>query len=125
MTRFIDDVNRMFDELLRTPWRESRPTVRHPGPAGPASVWELDVPAPSADPDHIGVVVHGDTVTVTLGGRETADEREHAVHVASERYQERRQSFQLPRGARVESIEAHIEDHTLRLRLRLSGGAER
>lgn len=119
MSRFSDDLNRMFDEVLRSPWRQQRPTLLHPGPVGPGSVWELEVPVAGVEPEQFGVLVGGDQVTVTVGGRSRHAEPAPGGHMTTERFEERRQSFRLPPGARVAAVEAHIEGHSLRLRIRL------
>ena len=119
MSRFIDDLNRMFDEVLRSPWRQQQPTLLHPGPVGPGSVWELEVPVGGVEPEQFGVLVGGDQVTVTVGGRSSRAESAPGGHMTTERFEERRQSFRLPPGAQVAAVEASIEGHRLRLRIRL------
>lgn len=121
MSRFVDDINRMFDELLSAPWKQRQPTVRHPGPAGPGAVWELEIPVAGVEPEQFGIIVQGDQVTVTVGGRSSHSGQGHGGSVTTDRFEERRQSFRLPAGARVGAVEARIEGHSLWLRIRLKG----
>lgn len=119
MSRFIEDVNRMFDEILRVPWKRPPMEVRHPGPAGPDTVWEVDIPLSGGEPEQFGVVVDGTDVTVTVGARVTTQDHGRHGLATTDRYEQRRQSFRLPQGAKASAVEARVEGHSLHLRIRL------
>lgn len=119
MTRFIDDINRLFDEVLRTPWSPQRPRLRHPGPAGPGSVWEVEIPAGHIEPEDVAVTLHANRISVTLGGRSLSTVGTGARQVTTDRYEERRQTYALPVGSQVEGFEVQFEEQKVRVRVRL------
>jgi HSP20 family molecular chaperone IbpA len=82
-------------------------------------VWELEVPVAGVEPEQFGIIVQGEQVTVTVGGRSSQSGRGHVGQVTADRFEERRQSFRLPPGAKVAAVEARIEGHSLWLRIRL------
>lgn len=119
MSRFSDDVNRVFDELLRTRWGRVPRAEHHVEPGSGGLIWEVQLPVPGIDPDELGIAVSGGQLIVTIAaGTEHATGAGGAV-LTRARYEQRRESFALPAGYRVRSIEARIVDHQLKLRLLL------
>lgn len=119
MSRFLDDVNRLFDEVLRTPWSLQRPRLRSMGPTGPGSVWEVEIPTDHFDPEDVSVTLQGTRISVTLGGRTFAPAGAGMAHLGSDRYEERRQSYALPAGTHVDGFEVQFEAQQVRVRVRL------
>lgn len=119
VSRFLDDVNRLFDEVLRTPWSPQRPRLRHPGPAGPGSVWEVEIPLGHIEPEDVSVTLQGTRISVTLGGRSLSTASATSDYVSTDRYEERRQSYALPSGAHVDGFEVQFEEQRVRVRVRL------
>lgn len=119
MSRFSDDVNRVFDELLRTRWGRGARPEQHVELGSGGLIWEVQLPVPGIDPDELGVAISAGQLVVTIGtGTRHATETGGSI-VTRERYEQRHESFALPAGYRVQSIEARIVDHQLKLRLLL------
>lgn len=119
MSRFSDDVNRVFDELLRTPWgRPTRPERRQ-DPGGTGLIWEVQMPVPGADPEELDIAISRGSLTVTLGASTQHVAATAGARVTTEHYEGRRETFALPAGYRAEGIEARIVDHQLKLRVHL------
>lgn len=119
MSRFSDDVNRVFDEILRLPWgRPTRPERRQ-DPQGDGVLWEVLIPVPGVAPDELAVAIGGGSVTVTVSTTRHEASESPGGAMTQQRYERRRESFALPAGYTASSLEARIEDHHLRLRVHL------
>lgn len=114
---FVEDINRLFDELVGSPWKRLS-HARRPRPTGEedASILEARLPARRGD---LSVSVAGNTVTVTVRRRTSMSQIDGATEITADTQQIRQESFTIPEGARVESVEAAFEDNVLRVRLHL------
>jgi HSP20 family molecular chaperone IbpA len=114
----IDEINRLFDELVRGPWSHPRPT-RVDEPA--ASETHVDVELPFAG-GQLG------DVSVSLQGRQLIVRARRRSSVAGGAAAfpgvgpELERSFVLPEEAAVSAIEARVSDDVLRVRVCLRSG---
>lgn len=102
----IDEINRLFDELVRSPW--SRPQ----GVTARETYVDLEVPLAGGPLGDVSVSLQGRRLTVRASSP--------GVSEASIAPRETERSFVLPEGAAVSAIEARVEDEVLRVRIRLS-----
>jgi HSP20 family molecular chaperone IbpA len=111
---FLDDIDRLFDELVFSPWK--RPVRERPVPEPHRAVWEARLPAGRGD---LSVAVCGRVVTVSVMRRGTMHEIADSQEITAGRQEVDRQSFTLPEGSSVESVEAAFEGGVLRVRVHL------
>jgi HSP20 family molecular chaperone IbpA len=115
----IDEVNRLFDELVHDPWRRSLVPSPRQVPRAPVSDWAVEIPLRGVERGDVSVTTEGGRLTVTVlrrtgrqgkgrGGRPPVRAEEHF-----------RQSFALPEGTVMRTVEASFEDGLLRIRVGL------
>jgi len=118
-SNFIDEVNRLFDELVHEPWRRSLPASARQAPLAPASDWAVEIPLQDFDRGDVSVTTEGRRLTVTVlrkvARRATGSGEGRSTH-AEDFF---RQSFLLPEGAVMRAVEATFEDGMLRIRVGL------
>jgi len=119
VSRFHDDINRVFDQLLGDPWRRKPALIVQPDRSSTDSIWEVIIPIANSHPDEIAIAIHGRRVTVDLAAATRQSTAAEGSKLTTDRYEERRESFALPEGTTVESFEAKFEEQHLRLRIRL------
>ncbi len=109
----IDDINRLFDELVRGPWSR--------GPAGTRTASEtqvvLEMPVAGGQLGDVSFSLHGRQLTVRARRRRFAPGRTDSA--ASE---ELERTLLLPETAEVRAIEARIIDEVLHVRVCLRNG---
>jgi HSP20 family molecular chaperone IbpA len=119
VTAFIDEINRLFDELVHDPWRrpQRRPSRLPASPLG--STWEFTVPIRGARLDDIAYNIDDRQLTVTINQHA----REHATgsgatvtRATEERFH---QSWTLPEHTELAGLEARFEGDVLRIRVTL------
>jgi len=114
----VEEIDRLFDELVRRPWSTPRP-------AAPAAIkavedgWLIEVPVDGLLATDIEVELHGRRLTIfgarrteqqqRQGGRTTARTR-HAVSLF--------RTITLPAEVGPEDVEARVEDATLFVHVR-------
>jgi hypothetical protein len=111
---FLDDIDRLFDELVFSPWK--RPVREQPAPERQPAVWETRLPAGRGD---LSVAVSGRVVTVSVTRRDTMHELTGSQEISAGRQEVDQRSFTLPEGSSVESVEATFEGGVLRVRVHL------
>lgn len=116
--RLIDEINRLFDEMVRDPWARPLPA---PGKIKRPDATHLDVEMPLGGHQRgdVFVAVEGQQLTVTLRRRKAEATGSGATAVTAKAQEELQRTFTLPEDADVAGIEAHFEDEVLRIRIRL------
>ena len=109
----IDDINRLFDEMLG-PW--SRVTTRTAAGAGRETFVELEMPIAGGLLDDVSLTLRGRELIVQTRHRSPAGGGEEAAAPPIER------SFLLPETAEVCAIEARVTGDVLRVRVCLRSG---
>lgn len=110
LPKFVDQIDHLFEELIRQPW--SRPRGAVPRVVDEHAL-ELKVPLGECERGHMSVAVEGRQIHVVLrrrsaqGGGGTAQR------------EEQHQSFLLPEGADVSTLEARFEGDNLLIRVGL------
>jgi HSP20 family molecular chaperone IbpA len=113
--RLIDEIDRMFEEMVRHPW--GRPTPAASGARRPPETSHLEIELPIAAGRHgdVSVSVQGRQLIVTVQQQHGGPPGTTAAH-GQERLQ---RAFALPDDSDIGSIEARFEDHLLRIRIGL------
>jgi len=110
--KLIDEINRLFDELVHLPWSRVRsPSRPSTGPRPAALV--VEIPLKEAQLGSVSMASEGRRVTVVVATRSAgAAEGERGS-------EEHRQTFEVPEGTRPAGFEAHWDGNTLRVRIEL------
>ncbi len=117
LPRFIDEINRLFDELVHDPWGQPlRPRPRGWG-TGESIGWEAEIPLPGAGQNDLALTIEGRNLVVAV--RRRTARTSHAGETTAVEGELMRHSFLLPEHAEVGSVEARFEDHVLRIRVSL------
>lgn len=116
----MQEINRLFDELVHHPWSRARlqapmPAVRRPTRAPAAIV--IEIPLKAAELANVRIEAEGRRLTVVLATRSRRDEGSSSG--TSPVVEEHRQTFEIPEGARPGGFEAHFDGDTLRVRVSL------
>ena len=118
LPKTIDEINRLFDELIRDPWsqrfRPPRPRRMPPGTG-----WEVEIPVHGARRDDIVFSVEGREVTVAVRRRTAHTAVGRSADLARGQEEILRRSFALPEGSDLGAIEARFERDILRIRITL------
>lgn len=114
----LDELDRLFDELIRRPWgspRELKPSEVQQVEDG----WIIKLPVEGWSADDLQLHAQGNWLTIT-GHRRRSRERKHGEGGWSQTQQEYtlRQTIALPPGGDPEHIDAKIEDSTLSIHIR-------
>jgi HSP20 family molecular chaperone IbpA len=112
--RLLDEINRLFEEMVRDPW--ARPSRTQPAPRpGKQRETHLDVELPieGGGRGDVAVSIEGNRLTVTIGRRST-------VPGKSEQQEKIQRSFVLPEDADVTKVEARFEGEVLHVRIGLA-----
>jgi HSP20 family molecular chaperone IbpA len=122
---FLDEIDRLFDQLVHDPWRRPprRISVRQPGPgAGAPSVkdWEITVPLPPGEPGDFLIALEGERLRVSVRRRLTAAGTHGGTDVQVHQEEVTEHTFRIPDGAQVKGIEASFEGEALRVHVKLS-----
>ncbi len=115
----VDEINRLFDELIRRPWGVG---ARQLSPASIREVddgWVVEIPVEGMRAEDLKVEIHGRRLTV-LGHRRSDEERRHGASgwSRSQREHTLRQTVTLPGEADPEDLEARIEGARLIVHIR-------
>jgi hypothetical protein len=109
-SRLIQEIDRLFDELVHSPWRT--PAARGPAAAGSVIV---ELPLVDGELGGIAIVTEGPRMTVIVSTLTHHDgEGGQGTRVV-----EHRQTFDLPPGAVPGGFEARRDGKTLRVRVDL------
>jgi HSP20 family molecular chaperone IbpA len=114
----IDEINRLFDELVRGPWSQPRP-ARVEEPAAIGTFVDVELPFAGGQLGDVSVSLQGRQLIVRARRRSSvADDADTLPGPGPEL----ERSFVLPEGAAVSAIEARISDDVLRVRVCLRIG---
>ncbi len=113
----IDDINRLFDELVRGPWSRG-PALRAGGTrAASETQVVLEMPVAGGQLGDVSFSLHGRQLTVRARRRHFAP-----GHTDSAATEELERTLLLPETAEVRAIEARIIDEVLHVRVCLRNG---
>ena len=107
-SRLIDEIDRLFEQLVRDPWTGAPPSAGRVRPG--ERVYEVALPLTVGQRGDVGVAIEGRRLVVRAQ-RPVAGEA--APSTLSEHV------FSLPEDADVTGLEALFEGETLRVRVRL------
>jgi HSP20 family molecular chaperone IbpA len=115
----VDQINRLFDELIRRPWGV---LPRQVSPAAIRAVedgWIVEIPVEGLRAEDLKVEVHGRRLTI-LGHHRSEQERRHGPSGWSRSQQEHtmHQTVTLPAEADPEDLEVRIEGAQLTVHIR-------
>lgn len=119
LPKTIDEINRLFEELVRDPWSQRLRLPQRTGPARPGTGWEVEIPVTGSQRDDIAFSIEGRQVTVAVSRRKIRTASAAGAEVAQGHEETLRRSFTLPDGAELSAIEARFEGQTLRIRIAL------
>ena len=122
---FLDEIDRLFDQLVHDPWRRParRIGVRPPAPGGRAASvkdWEITLPLPPGEPGDFLIALEGEHLRVSVSRRLTAAGTHGGADVQVHQEQRTQHSYRIPEGAAVQGIEASFEADALRVHVKLS-----
>ena len=115
----VDEINRLFEELIRRPWGAS---PRQLSPAAIREVddgWVVEIPVEGMRAEDLKLEVRGRRLTV-LGHRRSEQERRHGASgwSRSQREYTLRQTVTLPAEADPEDLEPRIDGAHLTVHIR-------
>lgn len=111
--RLLDEIDRLFDEMVRIPWTRplSRPVPRPPD----KTFLEIEMPLSGEQRGDVGVAIEGSRLIVTVR-RRTASRSETGARDQQEQIQ---RAFALPEDSDVSVIETYFEHDVLKVRVGL------
>jgi HSP20 family molecular chaperone IbpA len=117
MAGFIDEIDRLFEVLVREAWRRPPGRLGAPSPT-PVQTVEVQLPVRRTAHSDISFTTEGQRLTVTVRQRAgvTAEGPESVAGATEEHSQ---QTFTLPPDTEPVGVEARFEDDTLRIRITL------
>lgn len=117
--RFIDDINRLFDELVGDPWGRPVPAGRDVRRPLHGKYLEVEVPTQGAGRDDIAVTTEGRRLTVAVRRRSAQTTTGRGTELSEQSEEQYRQTFTLPEGMDLSGFEAHFDRGVLRIRIGL------
>jgi HSP20 family molecular chaperone IbpA len=110
MASFADEIDRLFEQLVRAPWarRQAAPSAT----PGDDSLLELEMPIAGGPCDDLSIALRDRALVVQARRARPAGSGERGEEVLERR-------FVLPPTAELRSLEARIDDATLHIRLRI------
>ena len=115
MKPFIDEINRLFQELVHESWDAPRSWHRSRQLLC-GDTLELELPIPGAKFGHIAVATEGGRLTITVGHLGAGVTELGNVRAAEGPFQ---QSVELPAGTEPAAIEVRADLDALRIRISL------
>lgn len=118
-TKYLDEINRLFDELVRAPWETPhRRGMEARRPQEDTHI-EVEIPAHGAAPHEMVVSVEGRRLTITVRRRAVRLANTTTGQVTTGSEQEFRHSYTIPEGASISSLETRSDEERLRVRIGL------
>jgi HSP20 family molecular chaperone IbpA len=118
-SKFVDEINRLFDELVRDPWGAARRELPAPGRGGETE-FEVTVPVEEHVTEDVSVSLEGRELVVSV----RRDRAQRAVigetEVAAGVGEHFRRAIVVPAGASLRAVETRLESGALRIRIRLA-----
>lgn len=117
--KLMDEVERLFDELVSFPWRRTtaRPVAPKPGKTGDG--WHVEVPLRAGEYGDVEVDVEGTRLTVTVTRRSAAHIQRDNVEATASGRESLRQSFEIPAGSRLNGVAVTFAPGVVRVHVRL------
>lgn len=115
MSRFVDEIDRLFEELVHEAWRGSHPARRQQPP--PPSDVEFQLPVAGAGRSDITFTTEGGQLTVTVRQRATGDREPSGS--PEDRETQSEQTYTFPAGTEPAAVEARFEGDSVRVRVSL------
>ena len=118
-SKFLDDINRLFDELVHDPWRQTMPARPEFHRLAHGIGWEIEIPLHDVESNDVSVSTERDHLTVRVHrhSEKTISERgRQSITSAKEQF---RHTFAMPAGMELGGIETHFEKGLLRIRIAL------
>jgi HSP20 family protein len=113
----LDEINRLFDEMIRRPWGAAS---RHLVPAELRQVkdgWVVQFPVEGMRAKDLQVEVHGQRLVITGQRQQEREQRHPTGWSRSEQAISFHRTVILPPDADLEDIDAKIEDSTLSIHI--------
>jgi HSP20 family protein len=114
----LDEIDRLFDELVRRPWgmsaRQVVPAEVHEVKDG----WMVKLPVEGLTAADLQLHVQGDRLTISGHRRRARERRGETSGTQTQQEIAIHRTIPLPAGADPESIDAKIEDSTLTIHIR-------
>jgi hypothetical protein len=116
--KFIDEINRLFEELVHSPWQPlGMPLAESGSPV--SGDWQVDVPIRQADRGDVIVTTEGRQITIAVRRRRAQRRSSADDDVTTMAAADFRQSFLLPEGSALDTLEVGFAEEGLRIRVRL------
>jgi HSP20 family molecular chaperone IbpA len=113
----VDEIDRLFEELIRRPWGSIERQVVPVEMREVEDGWMVRLPVEGLTPADLQVHVHGNQLTIS-GRRRQAQERHGKMGwTHTQREMTFRRAMALPAGADPENIDAEVEDSTLTIHI--------
>lgn len=112
----LDEIDRLFDELIRRPWGSNRELV-------PAEVreiedgWLVKLPVEGLTAADVQVHVRGNQLTISGQRRQARERRGKAGWTQTQQQITFHRIIELPAGADPDNIDAKVEDSTLSIHI--------
>lgn len=116
---FIDEINRLFDELVRERWQRPTQSSAELVRSSHGTTLDVEIPIAGTERDDLSVTAEGRRLTVSVRRRASESESGEGGDVTASSEEHFRQSFTVPEGTDLSGIEAHFEHGVLRLRIGL------
>jgi HSP20 family molecular chaperone IbpA len=116
--KFIEEIDRLFEEMVRDPWSRTQPAPARPRRADETHL-EVHIPLFGGEPGDVAFAVEGQRLTVTLRRRQSRRTAGTEGEMTADRSEQIERTFVLPEDSDVGSLEARFEGNTLRVRIEL------
>ena len=113
----VDEIDRLFDELIRRPWSRALHQVAPFDIRAVDDGWIIELPVEGLEADDLEVHVQGRRLTVT-GQRTTRQEGRPRRAMQTHREVSLHRTFSLPIDAEPEDIDTSVEGATLTIHVR-------
>jgi HSP20 family molecular chaperone IbpA len=118
--KLIDEIDRLFAELIHDPWRRGAQRVLAGPAASSAAPFEIEVPVQGIMSGDVSVALEGDHLTVAvLRHAATRSAQGADVQVAASRQQAFQRSIRVPSGARLSGVDVSYDRDGMHVRVRL------
>jgi HSP20 family molecular chaperone IbpA len=119
LVTLVDDINRLFDELVRDPWSRARVTRVGAPPARPETEVDLEMPIAGGQLSDVSVSLQGRQLIVRAQRRPLVAGAADETTGSAEELERR---LVLPETAEVSAIEARVTGEVLHVRVYLRSG---
>jgi hypothetical protein len=114
---FIDEINRLFDELIVEPWRPQRQAL--PSARSAETEFEVAVPAEETTAQAVSVSLEGSQLTISVHRDQARRAVVSGAEVSSGREEHYQRIFPVQPGAVLRAVQTHFDKGQLHIRIRL------